>query len=95
MYVNFINDDSAFQVLILSDLECDYINAQQCCARLNFWTIPKITAHVIVVFFLLITGHWVLFLVNTPFLGYLIYEYWTVPRGNMGVFDPAEIHVRQ
>jgi hypothetical protein len=23
----------------------------------------------------------------------LIYEYWTIPRGNMGVFDPAEIHV--
>ncbi|CRK93609.1 CLUMA_CG007139, isoform A [Clunio marinus] len=81
-------------VLILSDLECDYINAQQCCSRLNFWTIPKISAHVVVTLLLLITGHYWLLLVNLPFVGYLIYEYWTVPRGNMGIFDPAEIHNR-
>ena len=81
------------QVLILSDLECDYINAQQCCSKLNFWSIPKVAAHVLVTFLLLITGHFWLFLVNVPFVGYLIYEYYTIPRGNMGIFDPAEIHV--
>ena len=25
----------AFQIITLSDLECDYINATQCCSRLN------------------------------------------------------------
>jgi hypothetical protein len=34
-----------------------------------------------------------LFLVNVPFVGYLLYEYYAIPRGNIGIFDPAEIHV--
>jgi protein cornichon len=84
-----------FQVLILSDLECDYINAQQCCSKLNFWSIPKVSAHVLVTLLLLITGHWILFLVNVPFVGYLLWEYRTIPRGNIGIFDPAEIHVSE
>lgn len=84
---------SNFQVLILSDLECDYINAQQCCSKLNFWSIPKVSAHVLVTLILLVSGHWVLFLVNIPFVGYLLYEYKTIPRGNIGIFDPCEIHV--
>lgn len=87
--------ESSPQVLILSDLECDYINAQQCCSKLNFWSIPKISAHFLVTLLLLVTGHYWLFLVNVPFIGYLMYEYQTVPRGNMGIFDPAEIHVSQ
>jgi hypothetical protein len=26
-------------IITLSDLECDYLNAQECCAKLNFVTI--------------------------------------------------------
>lgn len=83
------------QILVLSDLECDYINAQQCCSRLNIFSIPKIAAHVVVMTFLLFTGHWILFIVNFPFAAYLIYEYWTVPKENIGIFDPAEIYVKK
>lgn len=89
----FFPSRTFLQVLILSDLECDYLNAQQCCSKLNFWTIPKVTAHVITAALLLFSGHWILFLVNMPFLGYLLYEWWTVPKGNMGIYDPCEIHV--
>lgn len=42
---------------------------------------------------LLMTGHFYLFIVNVPFVSYLVYEYYKVPRGNIGIFDPAEIHV--
>jgi protein cornichon len=82
-------------VLTLSDLECDYLNAQQCCSKLNIWSIPKITAHAVIVILLLFTGHWILFLVNIPFLGFLIYDLWRVPRGNLGIYDPAEIYVSE
>lgn len=81
-------------VLTLSDLECDYINAQQCCSKLNIWSIPKISAHSIILLLLLFSGHWILFLVNLPFVGYLIYEFLTIPKGNMGIYDPAEIYNR-
>jgi hypothetical protein len=37
-FSTFSHDFHQLQVLILSDLECDYINARQCCAKLNFWS---------------------------------------------------------
>lgn len=69
------------QVLILSDLECDYINAQQCCSKLNIWVIPKLAAHTFLTLVLLFTGHFWLFLTNLPFVAYLFYEYFTIPAG--------------
>ena len=69
------------------------MNAQQCCSKLNIWTIPKVAAHILLTLMLLMTGHYYLFLVNVPFVSYLVYEYYKVPRGNIGIFDPAEIHV--
>ncbi|XP_074103372.1 cornichon-like protein [Cotesia typhae] len=81
-------------VIALSDLECDYLNAQQCCSRLNKWIIPKIAAHSFLDFLMLIHGQWLLALVNLPMTMWLCYEYFTIPRGNLGVFDPTEIHNR-
>ncbi|KAK0082763.1 hypothetical protein PV325_009888 [Microctonus aethiopoides] len=81
-------------VIALSDLECDYLNAQQCCSRLNKWTIPKIVAHSLLNLLMLLHGQWILALVNVPMTMWLCYEYFTVPQGNMGVFDPTEIHNR-
>ncbi|KAF7990397.1 hypothetical protein HCN44_000202 [Aphidius gifuensis] len=79
-------------VIILSDLECDYLNARQCCSRLNKWVIPKTVAHSVLNLCLLLYGHWILFLMNLPLTIWLWYEYLTVPKGNTGVFDPTEIH---
>ncbi|XP_055591856.1 protein cornichon homolog 4-like [Uranotaenia lowii] len=81
-------------VIILSDLECDYLNAQQCCSKLNFWIVPKISAHSFVAFLLLINGNWMLFIANLPMIGWLLYDIIKVPSGNLGVYDPAEIHNR-
>lgn len=33
-------------------------------------------------------------LVNIPLGAWLVYEYVSVPKGNMGVYDPTEIHNR-
>lgn len=75
-------------------MECDYLNAQQCCSKLNTWVLPKLIAHVFLTTLLLLHGHWILFLVNLPMAIWMGYEQVTVPTGNMGVFDPTEIHNR-
>lgn len=33
-------------------------------------------------------------LINVPMTIWLFYEYFGVPNGNMGVYDPTEIHNR-
>ncbi|XP_062547939.1 protein cornichon homolog 4 [Armigeres subalbatus] len=81
-------------VIILSDLECDYLNAQQCCSKLNFWVVPKLAAHCFLAFILLMNGSWMLLIANLPMIGWQIYDLVKVPSGNLGIFDPAEIHNR-
>lgn len=78
-------------VITLSDLECDYLNAQECCDKLNYWLLPKYIAHAFVTLMLLVHGHLGLFLCNLPLLIWLTYEYFTVPQGNLGAYDPIEI----
>ncbi|XP_012253437.1 protein cornichon homolog 4 [Athalia rosae] len=79
-------------VITLSDLECDYLNAQQCCSKLNMWVVPKIVGHVFLVLLLLLHGQWILMIINLPMALWLMYEYFTIPTGNMGIYDPTEIH---
>ncbi|KAK9875552.1 hypothetical protein WA026_009360 [Henosepilachna vigintioctopunctata] len=81
-------------VITLSDLECDYLNAQQCCSKLNQWMLPKLIAHTFLSCLLLLHGHWILVLLNLPMALWCAYEIIRVPSGNLGVFDPTEIHNR-
>lgn len=70
------------------------MNAQHCCSKLNFWVIPKLVAHAFLTLTFFFTGHFWLFLFNVPMLGWSGYELYSLPLGNMGVFDPTEIHNR-
>lgn len=81
-------------MITLSDLECDYLNAQQCCSKLNQWMLPKLIAHTLLSCFFLMHGHWLLVLINFPMALWCGYEIISVPSGNLGVFDPTEIHNR-
>nr|XP_009935675.1 PREDICTED: protein cornichon homolog 4 [Opisthocomus hoazin] len=83
-----------FQIITLSDLECDYINARSCCSKLNKWVVPEVIGHAVVTVLMLISLHWFIFLLNLPVATWNIYRYIMVPSGNMGVFDPTEIHNR-
>uniref|UniRef100_A0A8C5RPG7 Cornichon family member 4 n=3 Tax=Colubroidea TaxID=34989 RepID=A0A8C5RPG7_LATLA len=85
---------SVYFIITLSDLECDYINARSCCSKLNKWVIPELIGHAIVTVLMLISLHWFIFLLNFPVATWNIYRYIMVPSGNMGVFDPTEIHNR-
>lgn len=82
------------KVILLTDVESDYLNAQQCCNTLNFWVIPKVTMHTFVAFLQLLTGHWWLLLLNLPGVVWQIREIYRMPRGNIGIYDPTEIHNR-
>jgi len=81
-----------FFIITLSDLECDYLNAQECCGRLNFWNIPKLWLQLVIPILLLLSGHWLLVLLNIPVSVWLVRKFHFVPRGNLGEYDPAEIH---
>jgi len=56
--------------------------------------LPKLIAHTFLVCLLLVQGQLILTLVNIPMTIWLFYEYLGVPSGNMGVYDPTEIHNR-
>lgn len=81
----------AYYTITLSDLECDYLNSQECCERLNYWVLTKYIGHSAVTFLLLLHGQLLLFLINLPMFIWLTYEYFTVPQGNLGLYDAAEI----
>lgn len=80
-----------YYIITLSDLECDYLNAQECCDKLNYWLVPKYIAHTFITFLLVTHGQLVLFFLNLPLFIWLTYEYFTIPQGNLGKYDPAEI----
>ncbi|XP_008266579.2 protein cornichon homolog 4 isoform X3 [Oryctolagus cuniculus] len=58
------------------------------------WVIPELIGHTIVAVLMLISLHWFIFLLNLPVATWNIYRFIMVPSGNMGVFDPTEIHNR-
>ncbi|XP_054003190.1 protein cornichon homolog 4 isoform X2 [Hylaeus anthracinus] len=59
-----------------------------------FWVVPKLVAHTFLEILLLTHGQLILCLVNLPMTLWLLFEYFGVPSGNMGVYDPTEIHNR-
>ncbi|GAB1285805.1 Protein cornichon homolog 4 [Apodemus speciosus] len=58
------------------------------------WVIPELVGHTIVTVLMLVSLHWFIFLLNLPVATWNVYRFIMVPSGNMGVFDPTEIHNR-
>ncbi|XP_077138300.1 protein cornichon homolog 4 [Ranitomeya variabilis] len=85
---------AVYFIITLSDLECDYINARSCCSKLNKWVVPELVGHTLVSVLMLVSLHWFIFLLNLPVAVWNIYRFIMVPSGNLGVFDPTEIHNR-
>ncbi|EDO40261.1 predicted protein [Nematostella vectensis] len=85
---------TVFFIINLSDLECDYINARTCCRRLNWFVLPELIAHGMLTVLLLFHYQWIFFVLNAPLMGWHIYRYINKPVGNLGLYDPAEIHNR-
>uniref|UniRef100_A0A6Q2Y610 Uncharacterized protein n=2 Tax=Esox lucius TaxID=8010 RepID=A0A6Q2Y610_ESOLU len=85
---------AVYFIITLSDLECDYINARACCSKLNRWVVPEMVGQSLATVLMLVSLHWFVFLLNLPVAAWNMYRYLMVPMGNMGVFDPTEIHNR-
>ncbi|XP_051880923.1 protein cornichon homolog 4 [Pristis pectinata] len=85
---------AVYFIITLSDLECDYINARACCSKLNKWVLPELIGHSAVSVLMLVSMHWFILLLNLPVAAWNFHRYLSVPSGNVGVFDPTEIHNR-
>uniref|UniRef100_A0A673MWD7 Protein cornichon homolog 4-like n=1 Tax=Sinocyclocheilus rhinocerous TaxID=307959 RepID=A0A673MWD7_9TELE len=74
---------SVYFIITLSDLECDYINARSCCSKLNKVSLDGEADGKL------------LSLHSKAAYSWDVYSrYVKVPMGNMGVYDPTEIHNR-
>lgn len=82
---------SGYHLLELSDLDCDYINPQRCCANLNRLVVPEILAVGIIVLMHLLTLNWIPVATTLPMLASLIYLYRATPRGYVSLYDSTTI----
>ncbi|KAL9319240.1 hypothetical protein ACSQ67_015757 [Phaseolus vulgaris] len=55
-----------YQVLILSDLESDYINPFDASSRINYFVLPEFIGQGALCALCLFTGHWFMFLLTVP-----------------------------
>ncbi|XP_036789279.1 cornichon homolog 4 isoform X2 [Oncorhynchus mykiss] len=61
---------------------------------LIMWVVPELVGQALATVLMLVSLHWFVFLLNLPVAAWNMYRVWKVPMGNMGVFDPTEIHNR-
>lgn len=85
---------SVYLIILLSDLDCDFINTKQGCKRLNQWVLPELVGTGVVPVLLFLSWHWFMFIILCPMTIYLVHRYVTLPVGSMGVYDPTEIRNR-
>eukprot|EP00127_Corallochytrium_limacisporum_P006136 Clim_evm3s219 gene=Clim_evmTU3s219 len=64
-----------FFIIMLSDLECDYINPIDCCNKLNQFVIPEYALHGFLTVIFLPAGQFIAFLMNLPLVGYHAWKY--------------------
>ncbi|KAJ6818521.1 protein cornichon-like protein 1-like isoform X2 [Iris pallida] len=61
---------TAYQLISLSDLECDYINPYDSSSRINAIVVPEFAAQGVLCAFFLLSGHWFPFVVMAPITYY-------------------------
>ncbi|KAL1368205.1 protein cornichon homolog 1 isoform X1 [Arachis hypogaea] len=64
-----------YQVLILSDLEADYINPFDAASRINYFILPEYIGQGALCVLCLFTGHWFMFLLSLPVTCHHIMRY--------------------
>ncbi|XP_044504675.1 protein cornichon homolog 1-like isoform X1 [Mangifera indica] len=61
---------SFYQLLCLVDLEGDQMNPFEASASINFWVVKEFLLYGVFSVLLLVTGHWLIFLITLPLAGY-------------------------
>ncbi|KAL2320820.1 hypothetical protein Fmac_029789 [Flemingia macrophylla] len=55
-----------YQVLVLSDLEADFVNPYDASSRINYFIVPEFIGQGLLCALCLFTGHWIMFLLTVP-----------------------------
>lgn len=79
-----------YYAVMYSDLEADYINPVDLCAKVNPFIVPEIALHAFTSVLLLPFGAWLTFLVNVPLL-YFNYRKMFGQKHKSYKLDPTEI----
>ncbi|KAK4269730.1 hypothetical protein QN277_022848 [Acacia crassicarpa] len=66
-----------YQLILLVDLEFDYINPYDSASRINWVVLPEFIVQGVLCFIYLVTGNWVMFLLSLPYLYYNVKLYMT------------------
>ncbi|XP_012073032.1 protein cornichon homolog 1 isoform X2 [Jatropha curcas] len=59
-----------YELLCLTDLEADQLNPFEATACINKWILPEFILQGVICVLLLLTGHWVIFLMEAPLTCY-------------------------
>ncbi|XP_062167270.1 protein cornichon homolog 1 [Alnus glutinosa] len=59
-----------YQILILTDLESDYINIYDTASRINYIVVPEFIVQGVLCAIFLVTWHWFMFLMTVPLTCY-------------------------
>lgn len=85
---------TVYILMILSDLDSDYINSRECCDKLNFWTRPRLVGLCILCLLPASGPTWFPAILALPFAFWHLRRILKVPQGNSGIFEPTEIRLR-
>ncbi|KAJ1812990.1 hypothetical protein LPJ75_003382 [Coemansia sp. RSA 2598] len=61
---------AVYFVIMLTDLECDYINPIDLANNLNMYVMPEMVAHLFLFVMFLLLGEWMSMLLNLPLVGW-------------------------
>ncbi|CAJ2671386.1 protein cornichon homolog 1-like [Trifolium pratense] len=64
-----------YQVLLLSDLESDYVNPYDASSKINYFVVPEFIGQGLLCALFLFTGHWFMFLLMLPLACYHVRLY--------------------
>ncbi|KAI3501167.1 hypothetical protein L2E82_40760 [Cichorium intybus] len=64
-----------YQLMCFADLEFDYSNPYDSASRINGVVVPEFITQGVLCLMYLLTGHWVMFLLGTPYLYYNVRSY--------------------
>ncbi|KAJ2782481.1 hypothetical protein H4R18_002233 [Coemansia javaensis] len=78
---------AVYFVIMLTDLECDYINPIDLANSLNMYVMPEMAAHLVLFVTFLLMGEWTSMLINLPLAA------WNVNKvlGNRQFYDATEV----
>ncbi|KAJ2658368.1 hypothetical protein IWW48_004043 [Coemansia sp. RSA 1200] len=78
---------AVYFVIMLTDLECDYINPIDLANNLNTYVMPDLAAHMVLLVVFLLLGEWMSMLLNLPLAA------WNVTKvvNNRQFYDATEV----